>query len=133
MTGIAKNQIRNNVITQTPEGRVGVNNDNPQSEFDVNGGVRIGDSNEEVAGNTRFRGGFFEGYNGTEWVQLGQTINIEQGLVPNTPVPPLAIPDSYVASGITAFGPLLVRPADVSTLTSPDTYVADGIEVSPLP
>lgn len=43
----------------------------PTETLDVNGAIRIRDTNSENAGTIRYRDGNFLGYNGTEWLNLG--------------------------------------------------------------
>ena len=51
-------------------GRVGVGTTLPLTALDVNGGLRVGDASDVVAGVMRFVSGRFQGYNGTAWQYL---------------------------------------------------------------
>lgn len=54
-------------------GRMGINTKHPNSELDVNGGIKIGFSEANVPGIMRFTGSYFEGFNGISWVSFGGT------------------------------------------------------------
>ena len=51
-------------------GSVGVGRMTPEQKLDVNGAIKIDNTNNEVAGSIRFRDTDFEGYDGTEWKSL---------------------------------------------------------------
>ena len=51
-------------------GKVGIGTNNPVVELDIEGGVNIGNTADSTAGNIRWNGQNFEGYNGTAWVVL---------------------------------------------------------------
>ena len=51
-------------------GRVGVGTTTPLTALDINGGVRVGEASEVVAGVMRFASGRFQGHNGTAWQYL---------------------------------------------------------------
>jgi len=55
------------------EGKVGINTKQPKSQLDVNGGVRIGNTNDSLAGLLRWTGISFEGYDGSNWVTLSDS------------------------------------------------------------
>ena len=57
-------------MTITPEGNVGINANNPKTKLQVNGGLRIGYTEEEYAGAIRWTGTDFQGYNGETWISL---------------------------------------------------------------
>lgn len=42
----------------------------PVQKFEVNGAIRVGDSSIETLGSIRFKDGNFQGWDGTEWVDL---------------------------------------------------------------
>jgi hypothetical protein len=54
-------------------GKMGINTKHPDSELDVNGGIKIGFSETSKPGILRFTGSDFEGFNGISWVSLGGT------------------------------------------------------------
>lgn len=45
----------------------------PVQKFEVNGAIKVGDSNIETDGSIRFKNGEFQGWDGTEWVDLSVT------------------------------------------------------------
>ncbi|MCF8450877.1 MAG: hypothetical protein K9G49_13475, partial [Taibaiella sp.] len=57
----------------TGNGRVGINNPDPQQQLDVNGAIRISGTSSAIAGTIRFdtSSGQFQGYDGTTWINLG--------------------------------------------------------------
>ncbi len=63
----------NKSITINKEGKVGINQYNPEYNLDVygetrlKGGINIGSTDSNVAGTIRWNGTNFQGYNGTEW------------------------------------------------------------------
>ena len=64
-------------MTITPEGNVGINANNPKTKLQVNGGLRIGYTEEEYAGAIRWTGTDFEGHNGQKWISLsGKTPSV---------------------------------------------------------
>ena len=55
------------------EGSVGINTKQPKSQLDVNGGIRIGNTDYNYAGMLRWTGSDFEGYNGNSWRSLTES------------------------------------------------------------
>lgn len=53
-------------------GRLGINISNPAEKLDVNGGIKIANTNSTNAGTIRWTGSDFEGRKGSEWVSLTQ-------------------------------------------------------------
>ena len=51
-------------------GNIGIGTNDPGEALDVNGAIRIGTTNNLNAGAIRFNNDVFQGYNGTEWLQL---------------------------------------------------------------
>jgi hypothetical protein len=51
-------------------GNIGIGTNNPGEVLDVNGAIRISTTNNLNAGAIRFNNDVFQGYNGTEWLQL---------------------------------------------------------------
>jgi len=51
-------------------GNIGIGTNNPGEALDVIGAIRIGTTNNLNAGAIRYNNNVFQGYNGTEWVQL---------------------------------------------------------------
>lgn len=51
---------------------VGIGTNNPAQKLEVNGGIKIGNTNNAVAGTVRWNSNKndFEGYNGTDWISL---------------------------------------------------------------
>lgn len=45
----------------------------PTQKLEINGGIRIGDTSIETDGSIRFKDGEFQGFDGTEWVDLSIT------------------------------------------------------------
>lgn len=58
----------NNVWSQTG---MGVGTSSPAEKLDVNGAVRIGTTTSTNAGTIRWTGTAFQGYDGTQWINLG--------------------------------------------------------------
>jgi len=58
-------------------GNIGIGTKDPVTMLDVNGGIRLGNTNDETAGIVRWSGSDFEGYSGTAWQSLtsGSTSN----------------------------------------------------------
>ncbi|XLQ20013.1 MAG: tail fiber protein [Candidatus Moraniibacteriota bacterium] len=48
-------------------GNVGIGTNTPQEALDVDGAIRLGSTTNTIAGNIRWTGTDFEGYNGTQW------------------------------------------------------------------
>jgi hypothetical protein len=53
-------------------GRVGIGTNSPQQILDINGGIRLGNTNTAAAGTIRYNENKFEGYNGTDWKSFEQ-------------------------------------------------------------
>lgn len=51
-------------------GNIGIGTNDPGEVLDVNGAIRIGTTSNLNAGAIRFNNDVFQGYNGTEWLQL---------------------------------------------------------------
>ena len=49
---------------------VGIDVETPQQKLDVNGGIRIGNTDVPLAGTIRWNGNHFEGFNGDTWIIL---------------------------------------------------------------
>jgi len=60
----------NFVIQTSGTGKVGIGTTTPRSALEVNGGVLIGGSLEDVAGNIRYASGRFQGYTAAGWANL---------------------------------------------------------------
>ncbi|NBT35553.1 MAG: hypothetical protein EBT03_08455, partial [Betaproteobacteria bacterium] len=60
-------------IIASGNGYVGIGTSQPRMTLDVAGGVRVGNSSENVAGTLRYNGSVFQGYNGSEWRTLDAT------------------------------------------------------------
>ena len=54
----------------SPTGSIGINTTTPATNFDVNGGIKLGSSLVDADGVIRFHDNKFEGYRQGEWVQL---------------------------------------------------------------
>lgn len=54
----------------SPTGSIGINTTTPATNFDVNGGIKLGPSTVTSDGVIRFHDNKFEGYRSGEWVQL---------------------------------------------------------------
>ena len=52
----------------------------PTEMLDVNGAIRIGDTSNSGSGTMRFSNGVFEGYDGSQWLNLGQSSEGDQNL-----------------------------------------------------
>jgi len=70
-------------LTVSNQGKTGIDQSNPQEQLDVNGAVRIGNSDVELAGTIRWTGKCFEGYDGTSWVSLSNSADCDG----STPAP----------------------------------------------
>ena len=95
------------------EGRIGVGTITPEEKLDINGGIKIANSTNEIAGVMRWTGSNFEGYDGASWLSLsGSSTNQWQnnsngvhfnegnvGIGSNTPESKLAIQGTY-SSGL---------------------------------
>jgi len=51
-------------------GNIGLSETNPQQKLDVNGGIRIANTSNDLAGSIRWNGINFQGYDGSNWVNL---------------------------------------------------------------
>ena len=54
----------------TSSGDIGIGTTRPKLKLDINGGIKIGNSNNNYAGAIRWTGSDFEGYNGSSWLSL---------------------------------------------------------------
>ena len=61
----------------SPTGSVGINTLSPSSTFHVNGGIQIGDTDQETNGVIRFTNDQFEGFKDGEWVRLDYEANFD--------------------------------------------------------
>jgi hypothetical protein len=58
------------VYVNAGKNRVGIGTSSPLQKLDVNGGIRVGTTTSNVQGSIRFDSSHFQGYNGTDWVNL---------------------------------------------------------------
>jgi trimeric autotransporter adhesin len=61
------------LAVNTTSSSVGIGLDNPQQALDVNGGIRLGNTTNPLAGTLRWTGSDFEGYDGSNWRSLTAT------------------------------------------------------------
>ena len=58
------------IVKVTPAGRMGIGGHDPAEALDVDGAIRIGNTDRNNAGTIRWTGTDFEGYDGTSWKSL---------------------------------------------------------------
>ncbi len=54
-------------------GNLGIAVQDPKLKLDINGGLRIGNTDSAYSGTIRWTGSDFEGYNGSDWISLSST------------------------------------------------------------
>ena len=67
----------------TPRVAIGFEDSNdyhPHETLDVNGAIRIGPTSNTYAGSIRFENGIFEGYDGSQWLNLGIIPGVQDNL-----------------------------------------------------
>lgn len=103
--------IVNGNITTT--GRIGIGNDDPQELLDVNGGIKIGNSENSVNGTIRWNGSDFEGFSGDRgwqslttdklWSHIGENIfpalSGNVGIGTNDPAEKLQVNGNAIING----------------------------------
>ncbi len=116
-------------------GSVGIGTASPQETLDVNGGVRIGNSNGTAAGTLRYTGAAFQGYSGGGWVTLNGTFNLESadslwGVTSNTVYTVGA--SSMVAIGSMDAGVSKLRVTGADSTSGSNALLAENQAFSPL-
>ncbi len=116
-------------------GSVGIGTSSPQETLDVNGGVRIGNSNKTAAGTIRYTGAAFQGYSGGGWVTLNGTFNLESsdslwGVTSNTVYTVGA--SSMVAIGTMDAGVSKLRVTGADNTAASNALLAENQAFSPL-
>ena len=61
----------------SPTGSIGINTTAPSTQLDINGGLKIGPSDDEINGVIRFKNDRFEGYRDNKWIQLDYEANFD--------------------------------------------------------
>lgn len=118
-------------ITRKPDGKIGVNKTNPVTEFDVNGGLKIGNTTTEVEGVIRWNDTekYYEYYTGTEWLKMGgggEEFNEWLESVNSTPIPPEP-PSNYAEPGLVYSQPLVDLQTYVSALNSSENVHSSAL------
>ncbi|MEL6988667.1 MAG: hypothetical protein AAGK97_12660, partial [Bacteroidota bacterium] len=71
------NAARNNAMTILKNGNIGIDEDAPKESLHVNGAIIVGNTNtlNPEAGTIRLNGSDIQGYNGSAWVSLSQSVD----------------------------------------------------------